>query len=395
MPIRFFFVIAKNKGFIFYISRLNLQQIEKLKMEVLQYISELLVRQDCVIVPGLGGFIANYSPAKIHPVLHSFTPPAKDIVFNASLKSNDGLLANYIAIKEKITYADALARIQQFSESCSRQLRENGRVEIIKVGTLFPDREGNIQFEPGKDTNYLLESYGFNEFTSPAIKREGIQQRLQRTFDENKQHRSERTPKGRKALRRLTIISIPAAALFVWGVFNVGLLKDIYTSNSGFFPLLNKESVKTGITHITPAPEPDISTVYAGLFDTDSKTILVKNPSAPDSDVIYPFITGKVVFEAADTLMAVETEPSETAVADVNNAELHYYIIGSCNKTREFAENYLREIKAKGFSEAGITGPSGAGYYKVYFGRYASEQEAMAGLAKAHEANPAAWLMKL
>jgi hypothetical protein len=158
-------------------------------MEVLQYISELLVRQDCVIVPGLGGFIANYSPAKIHPVLHTFTPPAKDILFNASLKNNDGLLANYIAIKEKLTYAEALARIQDFSDQCSHRLREKSRVEIVKVGTLFPDREGNIQFDPEKDTNYLLESFGFSEFTSPAIKREGIQERLQRTFDENKKHR--------------------------------------------------------------------------------------------------------------------------------------------------------------------------------------------------------------
>lgn len=364
-------------------------------MEVIQYISELLVRQDCVIVPGLGGFIANYSPARIHPVLHTFSPPGKDIVFNAGLKNNDGLLANYIAVKEDLTYAEALERIRLFASECSSVLGEKGRVDIIKVGTLYPDREGNIQFNPEKETNYLLDSFGLSEFSSPAIKREGIQERLQRTFDENKKHRSERTPKGRKVIRRLTIVSIPAAAVFVWGVFNLGLLKDMYTSNSGYFTIFSKDKTKTEIRHTAPET-PGNKVIYRSLFNTLDKTVIIKNPSAPDSDVIYPFITGKTVFNAADTLItAAEPETATASVPATGGTEYPYYIIGSCNKTLEFAENYLREIKAKGFTEAGITGPSGAGYYKVYFGRYASQQEAAAALARVHEANPAAWLMKL
>jgi hypothetical protein len=191
-------------------------------------------------------------------------------------------------------------------------------------------------------------------------------------------------------------VSIPAAAVFVWGVFNMGLLKDIYTSNSGYFSFFNKEKTSTEVAYIAPAPQPEKTTVYAGLFNTSDKTIILKNPSAPDSDVIYPFITGKTLFNPADTLVTVvEAEPAIADDPAEDNVELHYYIIGSCNKTREFAENYLRELQAKGFTQAGITEQSGAGYYKVYFGRYASEQEASANLPKAHEANPNAWLAKI
>ena len=50
-----------------------------MKMET--YISELLYRHDCVILPGLGGFITNYRSAQIHPVSHTLRPPSKSISF--------------------------------------------------------------------------------------------------------------------------------------------------------------------------------------------------------------------------------------------------------------------------------------------------------------------------
>ena len=51
-------------------------------MNVEKHIGELLYDHNCVIVPDLGGFVANYAPAKIHPTQHTFTPPTKNIVFN-------------------------------------------------------------------------------------------------------------------------------------------------------------------------------------------------------------------------------------------------------------------------------------------------------------------------
>ena len=51
-------------------------------MKVEKHISELLYDHDCVIIPELGGFVGNYTPAQIHPVRHTFTPPFKNIIFN-------------------------------------------------------------------------------------------------------------------------------------------------------------------------------------------------------------------------------------------------------------------------------------------------------------------------
>ncbi|MCK5765559.1 MAG: SPOR domain-containing protein, partial [Bacteroidales bacterium] len=62
-----------------------------------RYISELLFDHDCVILPGVGGFLTNYSGARIHPIRHSFQPAARTLVFNANLRTNDGLLIDYVS----------------------------------------------------------------------------------------------------------------------------------------------------------------------------------------------------------------------------------------------------------------------------------------------------------
>ena len=66
-------------------------------MIIANYISDLLYRYDCVIVPDFGGFVANRIGAQVNNFTHTFSPPTKQITFNGLLKHNDGLLANYIA----------------------------------------------------------------------------------------------------------------------------------------------------------------------------------------------------------------------------------------------------------------------------------------------------------
>ena len=78
------------------------------------YISDLLYRHDCVIIPGLGGIITNYRSAQIHPVSHTLRPPSKSIRFNVNLQEDDGLLANYVSSCESISFASAQIKIERF-----------------------------------------------------------------------------------------------------------------------------------------------------------------------------------------------------------------------------------------------------------------------------------------
>ena len=73
-----------------------------MKRSIDYYINELLYIHDCVIIPGFGGFVGNHISAKLNKASKTLTPPSKQILFNENLKTNDGLLINYILENENI-----------------------------------------------------------------------------------------------------------------------------------------------------------------------------------------------------------------------------------------------------------------------------------------------------
>ena len=61
-------------------------------IELAKHIEVLLLENDCVIVPGLGGFIAHYRSSIYNKEMREFYPPVRTIGFNPKLVMNDGLL---------------------------------------------------------------------------------------------------------------------------------------------------------------------------------------------------------------------------------------------------------------------------------------------------------------
>lgn len=132
-------------------------------MEINQYIKELLLLNDCVIIPEFGGFVANYQPAAIEK--NQFFPPNKEIAFNNKLISNDGLLINYIADSEGSNYFSAKQKLESFVEETLAQLERNRNVYFEGVGYLHYDSRENLLFEPQLKQNLLVESYGLQNFS--------------------------------------------------------------------------------------------------------------------------------------------------------------------------------------------------------------------------------------
>jgi len=132
-------------------------------VEINQYIKELLLLNDCVIIPEFGGFVANYQPAAIEK--NQFFPPNKEIAFNNKLISNDGLLINYIADSEGSNYFSAKQKLESFVEETLAQLERNRNVYFEGVGYLHYDSRENLLFEPQLKQNLLVESYGLQNFS--------------------------------------------------------------------------------------------------------------------------------------------------------------------------------------------------------------------------------------
>lgn len=71
-----------------------------------QHIEYLLLRHDCVIVPGLGAFISTIRPARIDMENHRILPPARSVMFNQAVTVDDGLLANSYARRFNISFEE-------------------------------------------------------------------------------------------------------------------------------------------------------------------------------------------------------------------------------------------------------------------------------------------------
>ena len=106
-----------------------------LMIELSQHIEVLLLENDCVIVPGLGGFVAHYTPA-IQVEENMFLPPTRTIGFNPQLKLNDGLLVqSYMAVYDT-NFSDASKIVEDEVSELIIMLHKEGKVDLDNVGEI-------------------------------------------------------------------------------------------------------------------------------------------------------------------------------------------------------------------------------------------------------------------
>lgn len=138
-------------------------------------IEQLILTNDCVIIPEFGGFISNYESAFIDANKNIIHPPTKQVLFNPRLVKNDGiLLTSWMNIKGE-TYQDSLVQINRAIQIWRKQLELGSRIEIGEIGFLFVQNKV-VVFEQNREINLLLSAYGlkavkYNQ-SQPSIKQE-------------------------------------------------------------------------------------------------------------------------------------------------------------------------------------------------------------------------------
>lgn len=137
-----------------------------------KYISALLYRYQCVMVPQFGAFITETESAKYNEVTRTFSPPKKTLLFNNLLQSNDGLLAQHIALQEQISFEKALVFIDQTVSQWKIQLQRGERLSLQNIGVVYINETQHFTFEPIGSTNYLTSSFGLSPVVSPLLLKE-------------------------------------------------------------------------------------------------------------------------------------------------------------------------------------------------------------------------------
>lgn len=171
-------------------------------MDILDYISDLLYDNDCVIVPGLGGFVSHYKPASLNGGVYiAFAPPSKNVLFNAKLAHNDGLLADYLAVQRGISFNEANEQLRQSVRQVKSSLKKGDKIKVQGVGTLHINASNSIEFEPSSGYNLLADSYGLPSFSVYSLSHDDA--RRKGTFA------------GTVSVRRLAVKKYARRAVFI------------------------------------------------------------------------------------------------------------------------------------------------------------------------------------
>jgi len=329
-----------------------------------QSISELLYQFDCVIIPDFGGFVANYSGAKIQSVQNTFSPPSKRISFNRNLTINDGLLANYIANQNAITFIEARKNIDEFVNAIVTALGNGEKVKIDKIGLLYLDVEKTLQFLPDYSTNYLLDSFGMSNFKAIPVVRPLMEERIQKEIKERLV--VVKAPAEEENKRRFGFYWAAAASVLVF--MGIGFTAHKYQINNDS-PV---SYASFGLDYTTP--------VY--------KFHKVEKFSDPEFNDTFNWNV-KVEKESANKVLEVAT----SALNSMDIANLRFHVIGGCFSSENNADKLYKRLKKKGY-EARMVGTF-KDLHTVSYASFATREEAVALLDEVKNTeNTAAWLLE-
>lgn len=117
-------------------------------IEIGRHIEILLLDYECVIVPGLGGFMTHHVEARYDEADNTFLPPLRTLGFNPKLKLNDSLLAQSYVEAYDISYPEAVNKIEEEVNELKQHIQNEGSYELTDIGVISLNEDGNYEFEP-------------------------------------------------------------------------------------------------------------------------------------------------------------------------------------------------------------------------------------------------------
>ena len=259
-----------------------------------QHIKSLLFNHDCVIIPGFGGLITQYLPARIHPIRHSFSPPAKRVAFNEKLQLNDGLLISWVARHEQLSPAASAQAVAEFVAQIRQALQEQHRFQLDEIG-LFRQLPGQpLDFEYFDRLNLLAESFGLPEFTVKPVQFQQTLKELRSSLQERALVPVEEVPVRkisgwRKAMRYAAIIplvALSASAIYLASESELSLSSldpfTLFSSQSHRSVEAGQLKMEAAQAVIAPA-EPKASESWSQV--PEENITAPADEAAPDSDL--------------------------------------------------------------------------------------------------------------
>lgn len=343
-------------------------------IELVQHIESLLLENDCVIIPGFGGFVAHYAPAMRVEDENIFLPPTRTIGFNSLLKMNDGILVQSYMVAFDTNFSDATKMVEKDVEELIKELHEEGRCELGNIGEIHYTIHNTYEFisyDNKITTPYL---YGLDSFQMKELVA------LRQSVDSTVKHS---LPKGKKvyelkfnpAYLRNAVAMVAAIALFFFMSVPV---ENTVVENSNYaqllpidlFDKLEKQSVALNRVAVTVPQKAQRTTGK----EKESK--------------VAPIAVREVKVPRAD-----ETTNGDALAMQSKESEDFYHIIVASVGTSEDAQMMTKQLKAQGYAKAKAL--IGDGKVRISIVSCVTRDEANKQLLKIREnsAYPNAWIL--
>ncbi|MGV3598459.1 MAG: SPOR domain-containing protein [Bacteroidota bacterium] len=351
-------------------------------MEITPYLSLLLFQHDCVIVPGLGGFIASYKKTEFNPQGTYINPARKTIAFNQNLNNNDGLLAHHIAQKASVGFNTALDKINAWVSGLHSKLQQGETITIEGIGTLKLNEEKRIVFSPNADANFLPETYGLGKLSlgttvskpipatsQPVKSEESTPPKTVTTTENSKQLQAAPTiPPPRQKRKTSVLRKIFVAFIILIVISALAILQDFFyhakISTGSIIPLNGKNTSRSSY---------DTETVQPQTAEVQKASPLPSESSEKNTDA-QPRV--------------------DTITPKTSKTDSVYYIIAGAFKSESNAQGLVNALEQKGY-EPKIINLHGSSLYRVGYKQYNSRNEAETHLdaVRSQENNSAAWVL--
>jgi len=306
------------------------------------YISELLFLHDCVILPNFGGFVGNPQSAKLNKTTEILSPPSKKILFNANLKTNDGLLITHISNQEEFTQEIAKNEVENYATKITNKLIESKVLRIDKIGLFTLGKEGNIIFLQDSINNYSLDSFGMKATHNKAVVRKTIiEEKVTATIQTIRTQSS-----NPKAFLRAVAVIIPLIALSYISITQQDKINNVYTQMASLNPFENN-IIAEQITAVIPVVKIEVK--------------------------VTPIV-----------------EIIEEEIVPIIIPQTTYYIIAGAFYKKKNANKMLAKLKKWNYNTELVPGEN---LLRVSYNSFTNKTDALIALHEIKQENSAAWLL--
>jgi cell division septation protein DedD len=369
-----------------------------------RHIDLLLRTNDCVILPGFGGFIAHTVPAYYASEEHLYYPPTRNISFNASITMNDGLLAQSYMKSYQVDYARATYMIDVAIEELRDMLDEVGSVTLPRIGLIKQDIYQTIQFIPetagisspkhfGLSSFFMQELGQLQAMSAKTEQSQSVITQTEKTFDLHiSKHMLRQVMSTAAVLLLLLMVSLPIGEKTATDIASLQLIKTINSEVvlETSVAITQEMTEAVGITPNTTII--DSTSTIETPTTTGPTGIEIESNFNYETAVAEAIATESEATEAANVTVAPEAE-QHVAPTPQNVSTRSYHIIVASLPNHRGADEIVNKYTAQGYTNVSLVERDGR--IRISLTQFNNKDEANSYLSalRTNEAFANAWLL--